>query len=195
MAIISKSEVAIVLGITDVDISQSVYDWGIKQFFVLTGLKDTEEQKTDRKFVNTATLFFKLKNTNIKTIDTLKIDNTDTDFTLFSDLKFNPDTGLVNYSGGFSGGQLIEITYTLNAYSHTDVHDYLVTLLIAKALSIFTPDKIQQIRMVKIGRFQKQFGSASANLNSYIDVVDAEIDNVINIINGDDGKFDVGNIL
>ena len=195
MAIISKSEVATVLGVADADISQSVYDWAVQQFFVLTGLKETEETKTDRKFVNTSTVFFKLKNTNVKTIDTLLIDNVDTSFTLFSDLKFNPDTGLINYSGGFSGGQLIEITYTLNAYTHEDIHDYLITLLSAKGLAIFTPDKIGQVRMIKIGKFQKQFGASSANLNSYIEVVDSEVGNAIDLINGDDGKFDIGNIL
>lgn len=195
MAMIKKSEVATVLGINDSDISLSVYQWAIKQFFIRTGLHEIEEQKTKRRFINTSTLLFPLYDTNIKSVDTLKIDNEDTDFTLFTDLKFNPDTGLVIYSGGFSGGQLVEITYTRTQYSHLDIHDYLITLFVTKAISIFTPDKISQIRMVKIGKYQKQFGSASANLNDYQKVLENEIDSIIDTINDDNGKMTIGQIL
>ena len=49
MAMIKKSEVATVLGINDSDISLSVYQWAIKQFFIRTGLHEIEEQKTKRE--------------------------------------------------------------------------------------------------------------------------------------------------
>jgi len=192
---ISKSDLAALLDMNDSDLSLSVYQWAIKQFFLSTGLKEADEQKTDTKFVNTSTLYFKLKNTNIKSIDTIKVDNEEQDFTLFSDLKFNPDTGLVYYSGGFGGGQLVEITYTINGYTHRDIHDYLVAILAAKALSIFTPDKIQQVKMVRIGKFQKQFGAASSNLEDYQKTLDDEIDRVVDLINEDDGKMTLGQVL
>ena len=91
-------------------------------------------------------------------------------------------------------GNLVEIKYTVNAYTSLDIHDYLVSLLVAKAMSIFTPDKIQQIRMIKIGKYQKQFGSASANLNEYNKLLEMEIERVINTIQGDDGKMSLGPI-
>lgn len=186
---VSKDTIEEILSISEDGISDSVYLWAQKRFFILTGLRETEVSKTFRKFVNTTTVYIKLPNRNIKSIDTLTVDNEAQDFTLFTDLKFNPDTGLVSYTGGFGGGQLVEVAYTLNSYVHEDIHDYLVSLLVTKAISIFTPDQLNQVRMIKIGKFQKQFGSASANLNEYMRVLDAEIDSAIDLINDDDGRL------
>lgn len=186
---VSKDTIEEILSISEDGISDSVYLWAQKRFFILTGLRETEVSKTFRKFVNTTTVYIKLPNRNIKSIDTLTVDNEPQDFTLFTDLKFNPDTGLVSYTGGFGGGQLVEVAYTLNSYVHEDIHDYLVSLLVTKAISIFTPDQLNQVRMIKIGKFQKQFGSASANLNEYLRVLDAEIDSAIDLINDDDGRL------
>jgi len=192
---ITKAGVAIVLGIETADISDSVYDWAVKQFFLVTGLKSAEESKTQRQFVNRATLYFKLNAKDIKTIDTLKVDNEEQDFTLFSDLKFNPDSGLVYYTSGFSGGQLVEITYTLNAYTSKDIHDYLVSLLVAKSMSMFTPNKIQQVNSIRIGKFTKKFGSAASNLESYNDVLESEIQRTVYLINDNDTDLDLGHII
>jgi len=192
---IDKAGVAVVLGIETTDISDSVYDWAVKQFFLVTGLKSAEETKTQRRFVNRATLYFKLNATDIKSIDTLKVDNEEEDFTLFSDLKFNPDTGLIYYTSGFSGGQLVEITYTVNAYTEKDIHDYLVSLLVAKSMSMFTPDKIQQVNSIRIGKYQKKFGSAASNLESYNEVLESEIHRTIYLINDNDSDLDLGHII
>lgn len=186
---ISKDTIEEILNISEDGISDSVYLWAQKRFFILTQLRETEVSKTFRKFVNTTTIYLKLPHTDIKSIDTLTVDNESQAFTLFTDLKFNPDTGLISYTGGFGGGQLVEVAYTLNSYTHEDIHDYLIALLTTKAISVFTPDQLNQVRMIKIGKFQKQFGSASANLNEYMKVLDMEIDRAIDLINDDDGSL------
>lgn len=207
---ITKSGVATVLGISETDISDSVYTWAKKQFFVLTDLEETEEQKTYRKFITRSTNMLKIPDKHIKSIDEIKIDGTAvSNLTEFTDYKYNPDTGLLWYGGGFgnlshtldgepyssrcfghagsfANGNLVEVTYTLSSYTHTDIHDYLVSLLVSRALAIFTPDKVQQVKMVRIGKFQKQFGSSSTNLERYSDTLNLEISRIINIINGND---------
>ena len=211
---ITKATVATVLGLVEADISDSVYNWAIQQFYLLLGLKASEVQKTYRKFMVRSTNVLKLPDRDIKSIDEIKIDGTAvTNLTEFVHYKLNPDSGLLWYGGGFGGsfhsldgepysskcfsgggisdGSLIEVKYTINDYTHLDIHDYLISLLVAKALSIFTPDKVQQVRMVKIGKFQKQFGSASANSSDYNSLIDKTIDQVIDSINGDDGGMTV----
>ena len=195
MSIISKATIAEVLGISTSDISDSVYTWAKQQFFLATGLKETAETKTYRKFFNQSTIYCKLPDTNISTINTLTIDNEDTSFTLFTDLKVNPDTGLVYYSGGFSGGQLVEINYTVSAYTHLDIHDLLISLFVAKAMSLFTPDKLTQVKEIKIGNYSKKFGSAASNLENYQEILDQEINRVIDAINGDDSKMSLDLVI
>jgi hypothetical protein len=194
MAIISKDEVAIVLGIEEDSVAQSVYDWAVAAFYKITGMQSAEVTKTHREFVNAAKTWIKLPHTNIKSVDTLKIDNVTTTFTLFTDLKFNPDTGLVNYSGGFGGGQLVEITYKVNAATLEPIHDYLVTLLVTKGLSIFTPGLLGQVKMVKIGKYQRQFANVADDLEGYLKSLDEEILKTVGIISGDDGRMKFGTI-
>lgn len=189
MALITKSGVATVLGIDATDIADSVYTWATKQFFILTGLQSAEVQKTYRKLLQSTTSTVKLPYTNIKTIDTIKLDSVSQDFTLYSDVKFNPDTGILWYASGFGGGQLVEITYTLNSFTAEDIHDLLVSLLVAKALAIFTPDVIKQVKMIKIGSYQRQYGGSASNLEDYQMVLEKEICHVVDMINGDDGKM------
>jgi hypothetical protein len=187
---IDKDAVAEVFGLSDSDdISDSVYTWAVKQFFLLTGLQASEVKKVYRKLLQSTTSTVKLPYTNIKQIDSIKIDNVSQDFTLHSDLKFNPDTGILWYATGFGGGQLAEVTYTLNGFASEDIHDYLVALLVAKAMSLFTPEKIAQVKMIKIGSFQKQYGSSASNLEDYQIVLEKEISHVVDQINGDDGKM------
>ena len=187
---IDKDDLAEVLGLSDSDdIVDSVYTWAVKQFFLLTGLQASEVQKVYRKLLQSTTSTVKLPYTNIKQIDSIKIDNVSQDFTLHSDLKFNPDTGILWYATGFGGGQLVEVTYTLNGFTSEDIHDYLVALLVAKAMSLFTPEKISQVKMIKIGAFQKQYGSSASNLEDYQIVLEKEISHVVDQINGDDGKM------
>ena len=193
MSLVQKSELADVLGINDSDIPLSVYQWAITVFYSITDLQANETQKTHREFVNRPQSYLKLPDTNIKQIDELKIDNEPQDFTLFSDLKFNPDTGLVNYLSGFSG--LVEITYTINAATIGNIHNYLISLLVTKGLSTFTPSKLGQIKMVKIGKYQKQFSNVANDLEDYIKTLNEEIMKTVGIIAGDDGRMKFGSII
>lgn len=195
MALITKATVASVLGILDADIPQSIYDWGLTQFYALTGLKSADEEKVHTEFVNSTKCWIKLPDRNIKSIDTLKIDNEEITFTLFTDLKFNPQTGLVNYSGGFGGGQLVQVEYTVSAFTAKTIHDYLISLLVIKGLSIFTPDKIGQVKTIKIGKYQKQFGNVATNLDDYVKSLNDEILYAIGLIAGDDGQAKFAAIL
>lgn len=192
MALITKSGVATVLGISADDIADSVYTWATKQFFILTGLQSAEVQKTYRKLLQTTTAYLRLPYTNIKQIDSIKIDNVSQDFTLYTDVKFNPDTGVLWYASGFGGGQLAEVTYTLNGFTAEDIHDFLVSLLVAKALALFTPDVIKQVKMIKIGNFQKQYGGSASNLEDYQMALEEEICKIVSMIQGDDGRMSFG---
>lgn len=189
---ITKSSIAAILGLDASDISDSIYTWSVKQFFILTGFNETSVQKVERSLMQSSSNVFKLKRKDIKTIDVIKIDNTIQSFTLHSDLKLNPDSGFLWFASGFGSGQLVEITYTLNSFTHEDIHDYLVSLLVAKALALFSPEKISQVKMVKIGNFQKQYGSSSSNLEEFISVTDGEVKRVIGLILGDDGGIGLG---
>lgn len=189
---ISKDTLAEVLGIDEDSLTDSVFAWAVASFYRMTGLKATATSKTHREFVSSAKTWIKLPDTNIASITTLKLDNVTTSFVLFTDLKFNPDTGLVNYSGGFSGGQLVEITYSVAAFTHEDIHDYLVALLTTKALSIFTPSVLGQVKMVKIGKYQRQYANVSDDLDSFLKTLDTEIHQTVNIILGDNGKMQFG---
>lgn len=187
---ITKADIASVLGLVTTDITDSIYNWGKQQFFITLGVSSAEVEKTYRKFLTRETEYIKLPHKNIKSIDSVTVDGVVNDnLTPFTDYKLNPDTGFLWYSTGFGDefGSLVEVAYTIAAYDHEEIHDYLVSLLVAKALAIFTPEKVQQIRMVKIGKFQKQFGSASANLNEYSRVIDDTIASVIATLRGEDG--------
>jgi len=189
MALITKITIASVLGVDATDISDSVYTWATKQFYALTGVVGAEVSKTYRKYLQSSTSIIKLPFTNIKTINSIKLDNIAQSFTLHEDLKLNPDTGILWFANGFGGGQLAEINYTINAVTLTDLHDYLMTLLVARALSMFTPEKIAQVKKVRIGNFSKEYGNASNNLEDYITVTNDEIARVIRMLKDDDGSL------
>lgn len=198
---ISIATIAEILSIDDDDISESIYNWGKSQFFIVTGLKEAAESKTYRQFIGTATSWVKLPYTNIESIDSLKLDNEETldatvtlsNFT--TALRFNPTTGLVSYESGFPEGQFLEITVTLAAYTPLEIHDYLVGLFVLKALSLFSPEKVGQIKRVKIGRYQTDFGATEASLKLFILAVDKEIESVIDKMRDDDGGLKFGAIV
>jgi hypothetical protein len=194
MALISKATVATVLGIADASLPQSVYDWAVTIFYKITDLRAAAVTKTHREFVGSSKMWIKIPDSNITEITTLKLDNVTESFELFTDLKFNPDTGLVNYLGGFSN-QLVEITYKIGAVTLEPIHDYLVTLLVTKGLSIFTPAILGQVKMVKIGKYQKQFANVANDLDGYLTSLNDEITQTVGIIAGDDGKAKFGAIV
>lgn len=192
---LSKSNIAEALGLDEDDITDSVYNWAVSIFYRITGLKSAETEKTYREFVCSSKSWIKLPDSNISEVSVLKIDNVTTGFTLFTDLKFNPDTGLLNYSGGFSGGQLVEITYTVDAAVLDNIHEYLVTLLVVRSLSMFNPGLLGQVKMVKIGKYQRQFANVANNLDDFLSSVNAEIEATVGVISGDDGKMKFGSIV
>ncbi len=191
MALITKSEIATVLNVADTDIVANLYSIAKRQFFTLTGLKEAEIQKTFTKFIGGSTSWLSLGATDIKSIDTLTIDDVDVTVTSTS-VKFNPDSGLVTYLGGFYGK--VVITYTINAYTPEELHDYLMILLVVRQLSLFRPTLLDQISSFTIGRFKKTFGSASKNQGEYLENLYMCIDTAVNEILGDDGQLSTGSI-
>ena len=193
---INKETVVDILGLSDAEyISDSIFTWAIKNFFILTDLSKEETNETYTKFNAKSTLWLKLPKTNIKSVDAIYLDD-DSVGTLTSDLvKINPRTGLIKYTGGFGSGQLVKVEYTINAYTHLDIHDYLIALLVLKGVSIFTPQYTNQVKRVKIGRFQKDFGGVEASLSMYIKTLDNEIDCMVARINGGDEGLSVGEVL
>lgn len=192
MALITKSEIATVLNVADADIVTNLYSIAKRQFFTLTGLKEAEIQKTFTKFIAGSTSWLSLGAKDIKSIDTLTIDDVDVTVTSTS-VKFNPDSGLVTYLGGFYGK--VVIVYTINAYTPEELHDYLMILLVVRQLSLFRPTLLDQISSFTIGRFKKTFGSASKNQDEYLANLYQCIDMAVDEILGDDGQLSTGNIV
>ena len=192
---IDKSGIAESLSIDDDKITDSVYSWALSQFFSLTGLSSVEEQRTCRKFIGIATSYFIIPDINIKSVDTLLLDGVEASVSLYTNLKFNPDTGLLFYSSGFSVNTMVEITYTINAVINKPIYDYLLSLLVSKSISIFTPSSLEQIKMIKIGKFQKQFGGISPNLESHKRVIDNEIDLIVDEIKNNIDNIGYGVVI
>lgn len=194
MALITKSTIASVIGIADALIPSSVYSWAKFQLFAKTGLKETATAKTYRKMIGGDTNILKLPDRDIKEITTITIDGVEQTFILNTSLKLNPDTGFLIYTDGFSSGSLVEIEYEINAYTSTEIMDYLITLLVIKGLNIFTPQNTNQVESIKIGRYSKNFGSVDSSLSSFLETLDTEINQVIGLIKGDDGSLQIGGI-
>jgi hypothetical protein len=193
MELITKSEIASTLGIDDADISTNIYSIAKAQFFTLTGLKEEATEKTYNKFVGRSTLWLALPDRNIDSIDSLTIGTTSVTISSTS-VKFNPDTGLLYYSGGFSSGNLAVVEYTVSAFTADDLHNYLMILLTVRQLSLFTPNVLTQVSSFTIGKYKKTFGSAARNQDDYLVALDKSIEQAVDQINGDDGTLRLGEI-
>lgn len=192
---IDKATVASILGIDASNIADSLFTWAQKNFYILTDLSAEETEEEYTKFNARSTLWLKLPKTNIKSVDAIYLDDESVG-TITSDLvKINPRTGLIKYTGGFGTGQLVKVEYTRSAYTHLDIHDYLIALLVLKGIATFTPQYTNQIKRVKIGRYQKDLGGVEASLYMYLKALDSEIDCMVARIKGGDEGLSVGEVL
>lgn len=193
---ITKDTIAEILGIEEDTISDSVYAWAKAQFFTYIDGVAESTTKTYRRFFNKTTSWIKLPHSNITSIDSITIDGVEqTGLTEFSSYKYNPDSGMFYWSSSFYGGQLVEIEYTLAAYDHLDIHDYLVTLLVIRALSMFNPASLAQVKKLQIGKYKKEFSGMAVDLDEAVKVLNAEIDRIVALIDGDDGSVSVQTIV
>ena len=192
---ILKSEIATILGINDSDIDDYVYSWAQKIFYTITGFKETETQKWYRDFMDNDVYYILLPDTDIKSIDSIKFDNEVQDFTAFEDYTLNPDTGFVLFTNGIDKDTFVEIQYTANAHTYTEPDGYLIALLTYKGIAIFTPNKIEIVKSIKIGRYSKTFSDIfkGGGTNALITYLDEEIKRATNIVLGtkDDLTFGV----
>lgn len=190
MALITKENVAVVLGIANADLPQSVYDWSVTQFYFVTDLVAADTVKSKSEFFSDARQWLQLNDTNIKSISELRIDGEVREFTLNNDMFFNPQTGLVKYTGGLSG--LVKVTYVQEGFTAGPIHDYLVALLCAKSIAIFSPETMGQVKSISIGKWKRTFGNVSNDLEGYKMSIDSEIRLVVGLLNGDDGRAKFG---
>ena len=194
MSLLTKTQIAVILNIPDADISASIYTLAKSQFFILTKLQEAEVIKTFNKFIGSSTTWLSLPDKNIKSIDSLTIGTTVAEVSATT-VAFNPDSGLMSYTGGFSGGQLVTVGYTVNAYTVADIHNYLLILLVLKQVALFSPSKVDNVSSFKIGRFSKSFGAATKSQTDLVENLDNAIVQAVDLINGDDGRLEVGAII
>lgn len=193
--IISKATIADALGISVDNIPDSVYDWGKKQFFISTGLQESEVSKTYRKFVSAPTSWIKLPHRGITIVTALTVGTNVVTITMGTNVIINEDSGLMTYTGGFSGGQKVVVTYTVGAYTHMEIYDLLVTLFVLKGMVMFTPQEVfALVRKVSIGKYSRTFGAVEGTLGAYLETIDTEINTVKAMALGDDGQMGIGTI-
>jgi len=183
---ILKSEIATILNIESSDIDDYVYSWAKDIFYTITGFKETESQKWHRIFIQEDTHFILLPDSDIKSIDTIKMDNTAYDYTNFSEYTLNPETGFIYFETSISADVFLELQYTANAHTYTDIDGYLISLLVYKGICVFTPNKIGLVKSVKIGRYSKSFSDIfkGGGVSSLITYLENEIKSATNIVKG-----------
>ena len=191
---ILKSEIATILGINDTDIDDYVYTWAQDIFYTITGFKESETQKWYREFLDIDTNYILLPDTDIKSIDTIKMDNETKDYTAFEEYTLNPDTGFIYFESSIPKDTFLEIQYTANAHTYTDIDGYLIALLTYKGIATFTPNKIQLVKSIKIGRYSKSFSDIfkGGGTNSLVTYLEREIKNTVDIIQGNKGDLSFG---
>ena len=97
----------------------------------------------------------------------------------------NNNSGLLKLTGAISCNKL-EVTYTVNKYTHVDIHDLLVSLLTYKSFTLFTPDRLGQVKKIQIGKYSKTLAAVTSSQTKLIDDIDLEIERMVNVILGDD---------
>lgn len=193
---ILKSEIATILGIAESDIDDYVYSWAQDIFYTITGFKDVETQKWYKEFLGTHTNYILLPDTDIKSIDVIKINGVVKDYTPFKEYILNPDTGFIYFKDILLEDSFLEIQYTANAHTYTDIDGYLIALLTYKGIITFTPNKIQLVRTIRIGRYSKTFGDVfngrRSDVGSLMAYLEKEIKNTVDIIQGNKGDLSFG---
>ncbi len=193
MSLITKSEIATVMGIEDSVIPVAVYNWAVAQMLKMLGLESTEVQKFHREFVGQSTPWIALRYRDVKSIDALVVGTTTVDISIGTNVIFNEDTGLIWYSSGFAGK--VVVTYTLNAYTPNYINDAIVSTLVLKNLAIFTPAVISaSVKKITIGKYSKTYGTVANNLEQFIMSTNMELDHLRDLYFGDDGQIKVGTI-
>lgn len=177
---ITKDEIAAVLGLQPTQISDEVFAWAVAQFYSLTGYSSTETTKTYKKYCTRTADSLCLPYKGISEILSIKSNGAAQSFTENTDLFVNEDTGFILYTQGFSGK--IEIKYTVAAYTHTVLCDTLISLLCAKAIALFTPDMLGFVKRIKIGDYEKEMYSYTNYKDGFIDTLMTEIENVLSQI-------------
>jgi hypothetical protein len=182
MTLLNSAEIATLLQISSTLIDSNIYNFAKSEFFILTGLKEAETTKTFRKHLATDTSIISLGDENISSITSIKQNNTLLDWENLTDYFLNPDTGNIVLTGSLYG--YIEIVYKVSAYTVSDIHNYLLTLLVYRALNIFTPQVTNITQSVSIGRFSK-----TVNKENSRESLQEEIDRVLIEIKEDDGNM------
>ena len=193
MGMISKATIADALGIDSCNIPDSVYAWSKRQFFIVTGLSEELTAKSHTQIVTFPTAYMKLPSRNIATITSLVVGKTTVDISIGTNVIINEQSGLLNYTGGFSGK--VVVGYNVAAYTHDTIHDFLVSLFALKGMILFTPQEVHAlIRKVVIGKYSRTFGAVEGTLGAYLETLDVQINEVKAMVLGDDGQMGIGGI-
>lgn len=187
MSLITKSSIATILGIDSSLIDDNVYIWATAQFYKITGLQSAEVTKNYRKHLPYATCVIQLDHKNIKEITTIKQDNETLDYDNYDEYTLNPDTGTVVFSSEVCG--YVEIEYKVNAFTEESLHSYLIALLTYRSMMVFTPQNINNLQSVTIGRFSKKVSS-----DNPLESIDDEIERIRILIQEDTGGLSFGSI-
>jgi len=191
---ITKTEIADILGISDTLINDYIYSWAQDIFYTITGFKETESQKWHKEFVQQTTHFILLPDRSIKTIDAIKMDNTTYLYTNFSEYTLNPDTGFIYFDSAISKDVFLEIQYTANAHIYTDVDGYLISLLVYKGILTFTPNNAGVVKTIRIGRYSRSFSDVfkGGGISSLITYLEEEIKRATALVLGEKDGFGFG---
>lgn len=194
MAVITKTQIATILGIDVSLISDFLYTWAKNQFFALTKFYENDTAKEFETLINKNQTVFRLGERNIKSIDAVYFDGTEqTGLTLNSSYYLNAKSGLIKFVSVVA--QHLKIEFTVEGYIHTDLGDFLIALLTYKGIALFTPNNIYQVKQIKIGKFFKTFGAVNNKMETFLMDLDREIESIRDMILGDDKGFNFGGVI
>jgi hypothetical protein len=184
---ITKAQIATLLGIADASIDTNIFTWAVSQFCLLTGLKSAETTKHYRRNFNRATSMIQIGDKNIKEVSSFTLDGVVLDYTNFVDYTLNPDTGNIVMTAGVVG--YLDIEYKVNAFTDDSIYSFLVALLTMKGITIFAPQNINSLQSVSIGRFSKVISHENP-----IDGLDIEIEKIVELIKSEGSGASYGEI-
>lgn len=184
---ITKAQIATLLGISAASIDDNIYSWAVQQFYILTGLKGAETDKIFTKNIYYPMTVISLKDTGITAIDSITIDGIAQDLVEDSDYYINTSTGNIKFNTAISG--FVQIEYTVGAYVDSAIYSYLVTLLTYKGLYIFNPAITNEVKSITIGKYSKTFNKST----NFMEDIEMEIYRTRDLCLGDDGaaQFEV----
>ncbi|KKN82787.1 hypothetical protein LCGC14_0306110 [marine sediment metagenome] len=191
MSLISKSDIAAVIGVSADTIPDAVYNWAVAQMLAMLGIKAADTTRTHREFIGQSTSWIALRDRDIKSIDSLVVGSTTVSINIGTNVKVNEDTGMLWYSGGFS--DKVVVGYTINAYTPNYINDAIVSTLTLKNLAIFQPTVVSaSVKKITIGKYSKTYGTVASNLEQFIDSLDMELYYLRDMYFGFDGQLKTG---